>query len=137
MCAYDAYYSGMVSRRPTNYPPPYPPLRRVSCFRADTAFDHQSMWRTHIRCENAAEALRQRLNSRPDFNAYEAFNSLDLNEDGRVSANEIQRMIESRGYYVGRKEIDQVVEKMDKNKDRTVSYGEFADESRNKSPARR
>ena len=126
----------MVNRRPLNYPPGRG-IRRDDMFMPNTQFEHQSMWRTHIRCENAAEALRQRLNSRPDFNAYEAFNSLDLNEDGRVSANEIRRMIESRGYWVGQKEVDQVVEKMDKNKDRTVSYSEFADEQRNKSPVRR
>ena len=59
------------------------------------------MCRTHIRSENAAEALRQRLNSHPGFNAYEAFNSLDLNGDGNVTATELRRMIESRGYFVG------------------------------------
>ena len=134
--AHDAYYASNVERRPANYPVPRGP-RRDDCFHYTTQAEHAAMWRTHIRCENAAEALRQRLNSRPDFNAYEAFNSLDLNEDGRVSANEIRRMIESRGYFVGQKEVDQVVEKMDKNKDRTVSYSEFADETRNKSPVRR
>lgn len=47
------------------------------------------MWRTHIRVENAAEAIRQRLASRPGFNAYEAFNSLDLNGSGSISTSEL------------------------------------------------
>ena len=53
------------------------------------------MWRTHIRCENAAEMLRQRLNEHPGFNAFEAFNSLDLNGDGSLNAEELRRIIES------------------------------------------
>jgi len=64
------------------------------------------MMRTHVRVENAAESLRQRLNSNPSYNAYEAFNSLDLNEDGRFSADELRRMCQSRGYFVTQKECE-------------------------------
>ena len=102
--AVDSYYSGMVSRRPSNYTPR--PIRRDDCFRPTTASQFQSMWRTHIRVENAAENIRQRLVSRPGFNCYEAFNSLDLNDSGAISASELKRMIESRGYFVGFKEVD-------------------------------
>jgi Ca2+-binding EF-hand superfamily protein len=95
------------------------------------------MWRTHIRCENAAEMLRQRLNEHPGFNAFEAFNSLDLNGDGSLNAEELRRIIESRGYFVGLKECDQVIKKMDKNRNHRVSFAEFSHETRNKSPVRR
>lgn len=87
-----------------------------------------------MRCENAAESLRQRLNANPRFNAYEAFNSIDLDGNGALDAVELRKLIESRGYFVTQKECDQVIDKMDTNKDRRVTYGEFADESRNKSP---
>jgi len=125
----------MVNRRPANYPSRG--LRRDDCFMPNTAYEHASMWRTHIRAENAAEALRQRLNTRPGFNAYEAFNSLDLNEDGSVSGVELNRMLQSRGYFVGHKETEMVVAKHDKNRDGKISFAEFADEGRNKSPVRR
>ena len=97
--AFDPYYSSMVSRRPSNYVPR--PIRPDDCFLPNTAYEFQAMWRTHIGCENAAEALRQRLNANPAFNAFEAFNSLDLNDDGQFTAHELRRMIESRGYFVG------------------------------------
>lgn len=95
------------------------------------------MWRTHFRIESAAENIRRRLNSNPSFNVYDAFNSLDLNGNGAISADEMKRMIESRGYFVGFKEVDQVIDKFDKNKDRRVDFGEFRDETLPKSPARR
>ena len=46
-------------------------------------------------------------------------------------------MIESRGYFVGYKEVDAVVDKMDTNKDGRVTFSEFRNETLPKSPARR
>lgn len=77
------------------------------------------------------------MNANPYFNANQAFNSLDLDGDNSITATEVRRMIESRGYFVGQKECEQVIAKMDTNKDGKISYNEFASESRNKSPARR
>jgi Ca2+-binding EF-hand superfamily protein len=95
------------------------------------------MWRTHFKIETSSETLRQRLNSRPLFNVYEAFNSLDINNDGRVTVDEIRRLIESRGYFVDNKEICSVIKKCDKNGDGSVNYNEFREEIMPKSPMRR
>jgi Ca2+-binding EF-hand superfamily protein len=135
LLAHDPHFNAQVARRPSNYVPR--PLRPDDCFHPNTQIEHLSMWRTHIRCENAAEMLRQRLNEHPGLNAYEAFNSLDMNCDGSLSAEELRRIIESRGYFVGLKECDQVIKKMDKNRNHRVSFAEFAHETRNKSPVRR
>jgi len=40
----------------------------------------------------------------PGFNAYEAFNSLDLRDIGSVSVEDLRRLLESRGIFVGFKE---------------------------------
>lgn len=95
------------------------------------------MCRTHFRVESQAESLRQRLNSRPGFNSYEAFNSLDLSDNGTIDASELKRMIESRGYFVDWKQVDQVIDRFDKSKDGRVTFSEFRDETLPKSPARR
>ena len=57
---------------------------------------------------------------------YDAFNSLDLNADGRITRDEFKRIIQSRGFYVSEKEVDEIVEKMDKNKDGRVSFAEVS-----------
>lgn len=77
------------------------------------------------------------MNGRPGFNCYEAFNSLDLNDNGSIDAGELKRMIESRGYFVTHKEVDQVIDKMDKNGNGRVTFSEFRQEVVNHSPARR
>ena len=132
----DHYYASMVQRRPANYPYPRGP-RRDDCFLPNTAFEFQSMWRTHIRVEQAAETVRQRLAARPGFNMYEAFNSLDLNDSGSISTSELQRMLESRGYFVSYNDVAKVVDKFDKNKNGAISFSEFREETLPKSPARR
>lgn len=125
----------MVDRRPSNYTAR--PIRRDDCFLPNTAFEFQAMCRTHFRVESQAESLRQRLNSRPGFNSYEAFNSLDLSDNGTIDASELKRMIESRGYFVDWKQVDQVIDRFDKSKDGRVTFSEFRDETLPKSPARR
>lgn len=78
--------------------------------------------------ESYSESLRQRLHKRPGFNIYEAFISCDLNDDGTISREELRRLIESRGFYVSDKEVNQLVEKLDKDKDGRISYAEFREE---------
>ena len=62
----------------------------------------------------------------PYFNVYEAFNSMDLNDSGSISREEFRRMIQSRGFYVSEKEVEEIVEKMDKNKNGRVSFAEVS-----------
>mmetsp|Transcript_21984 Transcript_21984/g.16348 ORF Transcript_21984/g.16348 Transcript_21984/m.16348 type:complete len:106 (-) Transcript_21984:51-368(-) len=102
----------------------------------DTKLEFKQVWRTHLKIETFAEQLRQRLAKRPGFNIYEAFGSCDLNEDGRVTKQEIKTLIESRGYYVSEKEMNTLVEKFDKDKDGRISYAEFREEITPHSPVR-
>ena len=114
----------MVTRRPSNYR--HPIYRRDDCFNHDTANEFRQVWRTHFRAECQAETIRQRLRSNPFFNVHDAFNSLDLNGDGRITREEFKRIIQSRGFYVSEKEVSEIVEKMDKNKDGRVSFAEVS-----------
>ena len=122
--ALDAYYAGMVERRGSNHR--YPLYRRDDCFAPDTQLEFRAVWRTHMRSEVAAESVRQRLQRQPYFNVYEAFNSLDMNDSGSISREEFKRLIQSRGFYVSEKEANEIVEKMDKNKNGRVSFAEVS-----------
>ena len=114
----------MVTRRPSNYR--YPLYRRDDCFLADTQIEFRNMWRVHFKVEAAAENIRRRLASQPCFNVYEAFNSLDMNENGSLCKEEFRRLIESRGFYVSQKEADDLAKKFDADKDGRVTYSEVS-----------
>ena len=122
--AQDSYYSHMLNRRPSNHR--HPLYRRDDCFYSDTQVEFRNMWRVHFKAEVAAEAVRQRLQRQPCFNVYEAFNSLDLNDDGRISTSEIKRIIESRGFYVTEKEATQVLKKFDNDGDGQITFNEVS-----------
>ena len=121
----DAYYANLVNKRTSNdvrgrlY-------QRDDCFYPETKLEFKSVWRTHFKVESYSESLRQRLYKRPGFNLYEAFISCDLNDDGTISKEELRRLIESRGFYVSEKEVNQLVEKIDKDKDGRISYHEVS-----------
>lgn len=134
MLALDRYYADMVNRRPSNHR--YPLYRRDDCFLPDTQIAFRALWRTHMQGEAMAEQVRQRLSRQPYFNVYEAFNSLDMRDDGAITRDEFRRLIESRGFYVSAKEVDEIVEKMDKNKNGRVSFAEFREEIMPRSPVR-
>jgi hypothetical protein len=131
----DSYYAHMLNRRPSNHR--HPLYRRDDCFFSDTQVEFRNMWRVHFKVEVAAEAIRQRLAHYPHFNVYQAFNSIDFNCDGVLSAHEIKRIIESRGFYITQKEADQVLKKFDANQTGRVNLNDFREEIQPKSPVRR
>jgi Ca2+-binding EF-hand superfamily protein len=73
-----------------------------------------------------AERTRQRLTKRPGFNVYDAFDACDSDADGKISTSEIQRLIESRGFYVSYKDVQGLVDKFDKDRDGRISLGEVS-----------
>lgn len=83
------------------------------------------MWRVHFKVENANEAIRKRLSKIASFNAYEAFNSLDLNNDGSVHTGEIRRIVESRGFHISEKEARLILNKFDRDRDGVITFNEF------------
>lgn len=121
----DAYYGALLNKRTSN------DIRgrlyqRDDCFMGETKLEFKNIWRTHFKIESYSESLRQRLYKRPGFNLYEAFISCDLNDDGSISKDELRRLIESRGFYVSEKEVSQLVEKIDKDRDGRISYAEVS-----------
>jgi uncharacterized protein YneF (UPF0154 family) len=121
----DQYYANLLNRRTSNdtrgrlY-------QRDDCFLSETKIEFRNVWRTHFKIESYSESLRQRLYKRPGFNLYEAFISCDLNDDGTISREELRRLIESRGFYVSDKEVNQLIEKIDKDRDGKISYAEVS-----------
>ena len=131
----DPYYASLVTRRTSNYKCLYG-QKRDSCFNPDTASEFRQVWSTHFKSEIAAELIRQRLRKMPYFNVYDAFSSLDLNEDGMITRDEFRRIIMSRGFSISEKEVSQIVDKMDQNKNGRISFNEFKKEILPRSPER-
>ena len=99
--------------------------KREEVFVPDTAIELRTVWRAHFKAEIQHERIRQSLHSMAGFNIYEAFNSVDLNNDGQVHVGEVKRLIESRGLLASEKDAALLVIKMDRDKDSLVRYNDF------------
>lgn len=139
MLPLDSYYASMLNRRSSNNVRAVPPhYARDECFTSySTRLDFKELWRTHLRVEQATEEQRQNLSSKPLFSAYEAFKTCDVNDNGIVSTHEIKKLLETRGFYVPHRQVSNLVDKFDKNRDGKISYSEFMEEILPKSPVRR
>ena len=120
----DSYYTAMLQRRGSTHR--YPLYRRDDCFFPDTAVQFRGLFNVHFKAEVAIEAVRQRLAGNPHFDALEAFNSLDLNNDGMVSATEIKQIIQKRGHYVSDKDAALLLRKFDQNNDTQINFKEVS-----------
>jgi Ca2+-binding EF-hand superfamily protein len=52
-----------------------------------------------------------------------------LRDDGIVSRDELKKLIESRGFHVSDKEVNQLVQKIDKDKDGRISYHDVSSQN--------
>jgi len=129
----DDYYAGMLARRPTSD-------RRLNIYKKDdmfhpeTAYCFKDLLMTHLRVESSAESLRQHLASNPYFDANTAFDLIDMSGRGMVTKDEIRLLMERRGYFISDHEARTVAKKFDFNNDGVISYDEFVNEVRPKSP---
>ena len=62
---------------------------------------------------------------------------MDEDADGRITREELSRIIEGSGFKVTRDEINTLMERYDKDGDGSISYKEFSDEIRPHSPSKK
>ena len=119
----DAYYSSALNRRRSNY---YARNNgaRDDCFEAGTRVEFRAVWNTHFKVEAMCEGIRQRLRAIPSFDLYNAFLTCDLYSDGVITKEELRRFIDSRGFCVTDTDAQQLVDKMDRDRDGRVTYSE-------------
>lgn len=92
--------------------------------------------RTLLTAEESAELTRQRLGRRPTFNIHDAFQAIDKDGNGYLTREELRRIFVQHSVFATDREIGQLVERYDRNKDGRISYAEFMDEITPKSPTK-
>ena len=121
----DTYASSSLNRRSSNVVSSCCKFgNRDDCFDAGTRIEFRSAWNTHFKVEAMCEGIRQRLRALPCFDLYSAFLTCDLYNDGVISKDELRRLIDCRGFYVTDTDAQQLVNKIDKDRDGVVSYSE-------------
>lgn len=121
----DTYFASALNRRRSNYWAKSSGARD-DCFEAGTRVEFRAVWNTHFKVEAMCEGIRQRLRSIPSFDLYNAFLSCDLYSDGVITKDELRRFIDCRGFCVTDTDAQQLVDKMDRDRDGRVTYSEVS-----------
>jgi len=96
----------------------------------------RKVWNVHFDLESKAEEMRQRLIRKPDFRISDAFERCDIDHDGVVKGEELQKLLESRGILISNAELIGFMDRIDKNRDGKITFAEFEEEIRPHSPSR-
>lgn len=86
--------------------------------------------------EAAIERLRVRIAKRPYFSVHDAFKAIDRDDDGFITLEEFQSILERYGVYATSRDALNLMRRYDKSNRGKVSYSDFVQEIVPKSPTR-
>ena len=66
------------------------------------------------------------MNRNPKFDVYEAFNTLDINNNGKITAIEVRRAMETRGFILSDKELNLIMRRLDADHDGVIRFNEVS-----------
>jgi Ca2+-binding EF-hand superfamily protein len=98
-------------------------------FSFSTRLEFANCLRKMLRNEGFAEDLRQSIQRRPLFRVSEAFEAIDVDNNGFLTKQEFGKLLEEHRFYATNKELDLLMSKYDKDRDGRVSYSEFFSET--------
>ena len=107
---------------------------RREYFHPDTREQLRRTLKEHFCNEGSAEVIRQRLATRPYFDAYDAFKTLDIDNHGYITGEEMRVLLREHGFSATSQELITLVDRYDKKKEGRISYTNFLDETTPKSP---
>lgn len=118
----------------TNKRPNYEAKNPNEAITLKTKLEFGDTIKVMLKAEGFAEELRQNLSKRPNFSISAAFQTIDTNNNGFLTKEEIKNFLENHEFFATQKEVDLIFDKMDRDRDGKVAYGEFFMEIAHKTP---
>lgn len=106
----------------------------IYAFEFDTRYTFKKLINKIIQGEMEAETVRQKLSKRPMFSINDAFNALDTEDNGFITRAQFKQILNEHGMFVAQQDLEQLVNRFDKDQDGKVSYKEFVQEMTPQSP---
>lgn len=105
---------------------------RLETFTPETVRDTMGLIKAMVDAEAQLERVRENLRLRRNFNYKDAYRSLDREDKGAVTLEDIRDFLTGRYLFCTDVEIAYLVERMDKTKSGGISLNEFIKEMRPK-----
>ena len=119
-------YAALLTDRPDLYLSRGVPLSQY--FNMETRNEIRNLFSALFRVERSCETLRVTLRQRPYFNIKEAFSYMDTDLDGYLTLEDFREFLANSGFYATERELQGIVNKVDRNNNGRITFAEFVDE---------
>lgn len=117
----DKIYADHLTNKRPNYEARHPD----EAITLKTRLEFGDILRNILRLEGNLEDLRLNLTQSPMFSISGAFQTLDQSNNGYLTQLDLKNFLEDYEFFATQKEIDLLFDKLDKDRDAKISYGEF------------
>jgi Ca2+-binding EF-hand superfamily protein len=94
----------------------------------------KALFEVHLKLEQEAENLRQRLAKAPEFRMHEAFSQLDEWRRTFLTQEDLRRFLQQKGEFLTPTHLRGLMDRYDRDRDGRITYSEFIQEIQPKSP---
>lgn len=125
ICSKEKHFAKLLMNRNTFSSNPIKPSVK---FVRETRRGFVEVLKRLLEMEIECEKLRRNLERRPLFNIKEAFGILDSDNDGFIGLDELDKLLSLHDFTALNKDLNWLIDRLDKNKDGKVSYIDFTEE---------
>lgn len=123
----DTYYAHALNSRKFKYIHNKEiPKKFYFCDSTRNAF--HLLFKAHFECEEKIEVCKKRLTRTPTFNIHDAFSCVDAFKQGRLTKDDLKRLMQRNGFHPTESELILLNQRFDRNLNGYINYQEFMDE---------
>ena len=86
------------------------------------------MFKCHFEIDEKIEVFKKKLTRKPSFNIHDAFASVDVYRQGRLTKDDMKRLMQRNGFQPTETELLLINARFDRNLNGFINYQEFMDE---------
>lgn len=123
----DGYYNHALNSRKHKYIN-FKDVPKREYFTNDTRAAFFDVFKAHFEIEEHIEIFKKKLTRRPSFNIHDAFASVDTYKQGKLTKEDLKRMMQRNGFHPTESELNLLYPRFDRNLNGFITYQEFMDE---------
>ena len=123
----DGYYQHALNNRKHKYLH-YPNIPKKDFFTENTRAAFFDVFKSHFEVDENVEIAKKKLTRKPSFNIHDAFASVDSYKNGKLTIDDIKRMMQRNGFHPTDTELQLLNKRFDRNLNGFITYQEFMDE---------
>jgi len=123
----DGYYSHALNQRKHKYIH-FRDVPKKEYFTPDTRAAFFAVFKAHFEVDEKVEIFKKRLTRKPTFNIHDAFACVDTYKQGKLTKEDLKRMMQRNGFHPTETELSLLYPRFDRNLNGFITYQEFMDE---------